>query len=66
MATWNSTRECKEETCPRGYTDTAIGKAAAVREGWYIGRNNHAYCPNHVPEWVEQWRKRLKTVNLDG
>ena len=30
----------------------------AGREGWFFQRDGTAYCPEHVPDWVEGWRVR--------
>lgn len=24
--------------------------------GWFLMKNGKAYCPQHIPEWVESWR----------
>lgn len=29
----------------------------AGKAGWFFQRNGDAYCPEHVPEWVEEWRR---------
>lgn len=30
----------------------------AAAEGWFIQKDGIVWCPKHVPEWVEDWRKR--------
>jgi hypothetical protein len=31
---------------------------AARKTGWFIMKDGTAYCPAHIPLWVEGWRKR--------
>lgn len=40
---------------------------AAGREGWFFQRDDSAFCPKHVPEWVPAWRqKRLAAMRDEG
>lgn len=33
-------------------------------EGWFFSRySGFAYCPEHLPDWVEDWRKRKAREN---
>lgn len=47
---------CEEETCETFIKDHAWGKIKA--EGWFIKKDNTVWCPEHIPEWVADWRKR--------
>lgn len=33
-------------------------------DGWFFQKDGYAYCPKHIPEWVEAWRaKKSQTKN---
>lgn len=44
--------------CKARYKTHHWGKKEAAREGWFFQKNGDAFCPKHVPEWVEEWRAR--------
>ncbi len=46
--------------CSLSFPGSKHGKIRAQREGWFFSRDNIAYCPAHVPEWVAAWRAALK------
>lgn len=27
-------------------------------EGWFHMKDGKSFCPEHVPDWVKEWRKR--------
>jgi hypothetical protein len=36
----------------------------AQHEGWFSSfRENLAYCPEHVPDWVPAWRDRRQAAS---
>ena len=45
---------CLADGCPNTIKNHAWGKIKA--EGWFFSRDGSAYCPEHVPEWVDAWR----------
>lgn len=48
---------CVGPDCTEKVADHRWGKTKAV--GWFFSReDDKAYCPAHVPEWVEAWRKK--------
>lgn len=53
---------CTTTGCVKFYTNHKFGKMKASREGWYFGRNGDAWCKEHVPGWVSEWRERKKTT----
>lgn len=48
---------CAGPECREKVKNHRWGKTKAV--GWFFSReDDKAYCPKHVPEWVEEWRKK--------
>lgn len=43
--------------CDRTVKDHYWGRVKAHDTGWLIQKNGTAYCPDHLPDWVEGWRK---------
>ncbi|WP_157533939.1 MULTISPECIES: hypothetical protein [Microbacterium] len=31
---------------------------AMTKSDWFFQRNGAAFCPDHLPEWVPEWRAR--------
>lgn len=51
-------KKCAEEGCEEQLPNHAWGRIKA--EGWFQQKNGDIWCPAHVPEWVEKWRKGKK------
>lgn len=49
---------CAHRTCSRYIPNHRWSKTKA--EGWFQQRDGTVWCWEHVPEWVEQWRKKRK------
>lgn len=32
----------------------------AQSEGWFFQKDGSSWCPEHTPDWVEEWRKRVR------
>jgi hypothetical protein len=47
---------CSADGCDATVPDHYWGKVKAA--GWFFQRNGDAWCPEHVPEWVAEWRSR--------
>lgn len=47
---------CVEPGCKEFVNDDRWSKTKA--EGWFFKKNDDAYCPEHVPDWVEGWRAK--------
>lgn len=47
---------CSGEGCEQKIADHAWGRIKA--EGWFIQKDGNVWCPDHTPEWVEEWRAR--------
>jgi hypothetical protein len=53
---------CDREVEPSPNTGR-VGKwnvMKASREGWFFQKDDTAWCPDHVPDWVAAWRARQK------
>jgi hypothetical protein len=49
-------RKCSQ--CERTAKGHHWGNIQAQSEGWFIQRDGTAFCPDHVPYWVDSWRAR--------
>ena len=47
---------CAEPGCEATVKDHAWGKIKA--DGWFFTKTGEAWCPDHNPEWVAEWRAR--------
>jgi len=58
--------KCKKKECEN--TITINHKWDAIRawnEGWYRNRDDtEIRCPEHKPEWLEEWREWRRTNSL--
>lgn len=46
---------CSVEGCTNSVPQ---GHWAKGRENWFFQRNGDNFCPEHIPAWVEGWRKK--------
>lgn len=49
---------CAEKTCEERVKNHAWGRIKA--EGWFFTKKGKAYCPSHIPAWVEKWREKRR------
>lgn len=49
-------KNCSYEGCENKLPNHAWGRIKA--EGWFQQRDGNIWCPDHIPEWVEEWRKK--------
>lgn len=49
---------CAWPGCEAQYKDHRWGSIKAHAAGWFIQKDGTAWCPDHVPDWVEAWRAR--------
>lgn len=53
---------CAHEGCPAsGHKNHYWGRVRAHDEGWFIQKDGTAWCPDHTPEWVAEWRAKKAT-----
>lgn len=57
MSRYTVKAACKEPQCENDYFPDRWGKIEARNKGWFLQRNGAAWCPEHIPDWVEEWRK---------
>jgi hypothetical protein len=51
--------ECAGEGCKRKVPNHYWGKVKAT--DWFFSRDGKdAFCPEHLPTWVETWRRNKK------
>lgn len=53
-------QKCTKEECPKTYMPHHWGTKEAGRAGWFLQRNGDAWCPDHTPDWVDEWRAKKK------
>lgn len=58
--------QCKQDGCTNTVKDDRWGKIKAG--AWFFSRDGDAWCPDHLPNWVTEWRKRntLREASHDG
>jgi hypothetical protein len=48
--------------CPAEFPGSKFDAIQAGALGWFFSRDTEdAFCPAHVPDWVEKWRARKKS-----
>lgn len=58
MITWDGKDiVCNHEGCGEKINNHAWGK---IKSGWFFDKTGKAFCPIHIPPWVEKWRTRRK------
>lgn len=51
--------ECAIESCTNKIPDNYWSKTK--NSDWFFSREQQkSFCPDHIPEWVEEWRWRKK------
>lgn len=56
---------CAVKDCLATYKSHKWGQIKAGDEGWFFTKENEAFCPAHVPSWVEEWRAKKKQLRVD-
>jgi hypothetical protein len=51
---------CKHDGCKRTCVNNYHENIRSGEEGWFFQRNGDAWCPDHNPEWVIEWRAKKK------
>lgn len=46
---------CSHEGCEASVKNHYWGKVKA--DDWFFQKTGEAWCPEHIPEWVETWRR---------
>lgn len=50
--------KCSNPECKNEFRAHEWGTKRAQREGWFLQKNNDKWCPDHLPEWVAEWRAK--------
>lgn len=48
--------ECAEPECTARYKNHRWGRIKA--DDWFHQKDGTSWCPEHIPEWVEEWRAK--------
>jgi hypothetical protein len=51
-------KQCADPTCEASYKPHAWGSIHAHAAGWFQQKDGTAWCPQHNPPWVAEWRAR--------
>lgn len=51
---------CDGEGCRNRIKDHRWGHIKA--DDWFFQKDGTAYCPDHIPDWVEKWRNKNAVV----
>ncbi|AOZ64930.1 hypothetical protein SEA_OLYMPICHELADO_65 [Streptomyces phage OlympicHelado] len=51
-------RFCSNAECPKSFPNHKHGTIGAHQDGWFLQRNGDAWCPDHIPDWVAEWRAK--------
>ena len=55
---------CEDKKCPNTIPNHKWGKIKAQTEGWFFSKRaleaDKAYCPDHLPAWLQDWRTKNK------
>lgn len=49
---------CAHPGCETNHPSSRFDDSKAVSEGWFHQRDGTAWCPEHLPEWVAEWRAK--------
>lgn len=51
-------KTCAIEGCTNRFADHVWGARNAQKAGWFCQKDGTNFCPNHIPDWVAEWRNR--------
>jgi hypothetical protein len=52
----DSVIHCSHTGCTNTVQNSQWGKTKA--DGWFFGKNGQAFCHEHIPGWVTDWRAK--------
>lgn len=53
-------KRCSRSSCEKSFVPHRWGNSEARFQGWFLQRNGEAWCPDHHPDWVTEWRAKKK------
>lgn len=51
---------CDHPGCTDQFKLTHWDSIAASDKGWFQKLNGEAWCPEHIPSWVAEWRAKKR------
>lgn len=51
---------CNHPSCNKKFPNNKFTRIKAGDAGWFFQKDDVAWCPEHVPDWVGPWRARKK------
>lgn len=51
---------CAEPGCVNTHKQDRCNTTKAQYEGWFFQKDGTAWCPEHTPEWVAEWRENRR------
>lgn len=48
---------CEESTCD---AQLDLHKWGKIKSGWFFTKDGKGYCPLHIPDWVDEWRRKRR------
>ena len=57
-------KSCSHEGCSASFTPHHWGQKKAQTDGWFLQKDGDAWCPEHTPEWVEEWQARRQSTQV--
>ena len=57
---------CAYPGCTNGYKTHRWNDIKAHDAGWFQQKDGRSWCPEHIPDWVVQWRSnKQQTLRHD-
>lgn len=53
-----STTQCSAEECTKTIKNHAW---ARIKSDWFQQKDGKVWCPEHTPEWVDEWRSKKES-----
>lgn len=60
MSSPTDPQQCAQVGCEETFMPHHWGNIRAQNDGWFLQKNGDAWCPDHIPEWVAEWRQRTQ------
>lgn len=49
---------CSVRTCTNSFKKHYWGSIKAQNDGWFLQKNGDIWCPEHLPDWYEEWKAK--------
>lgn len=54
---------CSAPNCENTYATHRWGKTRAHTDGWFLQKDGSSWCPDHLPDWLAEWRQRARLTH---